>query len=81
MKQGSDAALDDPYAQLPELYDLEHAGLTDHGILLDAMLPEKSDDRVTMGINQWAADSYPAVWSHLQKAKALDETIRKSTTN
>ena len=29
MKQVSDAASDDPYAKLPELYDLEHAGLTE----------------------------------------------------
>ncbi len=29
MKQRSDAESDDPYAQLPELYDLEHAGLTE----------------------------------------------------
>jgi len=28
MKQWSDADPDDPYAQLPELYDLEHAGFT-----------------------------------------------------
>jgi putative membrane protein len=54
---------------------------TTEEIKVDAVLPEKSDDRVTMGINQWAADSYPGVWAHLQKAKALDETIRKSATN
>ena len=54
---------------------------TTEEIKVDTVLPEKSDDRVTMSINQWAADSYPVVWTHLQKAKALDETLRKSTTN
>ena len=41
----------------------------------------RSDDRVTIAVNQFAADAYPAVYSHLQKAKALDETLRKKTTN
>jgi len=50
-------------------------------IKVDAVLPEQSDDRVTMSVNQWAAETYPAVWAHLQKAKALNETVRKSTTN
>ena len=54
---------------------------TTEEIKVDTVLPEKSDDRVTMSINQWAADSYPIVWNHLQKAKALDETLRKNTTN
>jgi putative membrane protein len=54
---------------------------TTEEIKVDTVMPEKSDDLVTMSINQWAADSYPVVWGHLQRAKALDETIRKSTTN
>jgi SAM-dependent methyltransferase len=29
MNQGSDPDLDDPYAELPELYDLEHTGFTE----------------------------------------------------
>src|SRR5919107_6264760 len=29
MNQRSERDLDDPYAQLPELYDLEHAGFTE----------------------------------------------------
>src|SRR5215217_5506482 len=29
MKQQSGAAPDDPYAEIPELYDLEHAGFTE----------------------------------------------------
>ncbi len=47
-------------------------------IKVDTVLPEQSDDRVTMSINQWAAETYPGVWGHLQKAKALNETVRKS---
>jgi predicted outer membrane protein len=54
---------------------------TEEKIKVDALVPEKSDDRVTMSINQWAADSYPVVYGHLQKAKALDASVRKSTTN
>jgi predicted outer membrane protein len=54
---------------------------TEEKIKVDALVPEKSDDRVTISINQWAADSYPVVYSHLQKAKALDAAVRKSTTN
>ena len=56
-------------------------GRTAEEIKVDAVLPEKSDDRVTIAVNQFAADAYPAVYSHLQKAKALDETLRKNTTN
>lgn len=52
---------------------------TTEEIKVDTVMPEKSDDLVTMSINQWAADSYPVVWMHLQKAKALDETLRKTT--
>jgi putative membrane protein len=68
-------------AEYKAKYATEGGRKTTEEIKVDAVLPEKSDDRVTMGINQWAADSYPVVWAHLQKAKALDETLRKSTTN
>ena len=50
-------------------------------VKVETVVPEKSDDRVTTSVNQWAADSYPIVYAHLQKAKALDETVRKNTTN
>jgi putative membrane protein len=46
-----------------------------------AIMPEASDDKVTMSINQWAADTYPVVYAHLEAAKALDETIKRRTTN
>jgi putative membrane protein len=54
---------------------------TDEEIKVDTVIPENSDDRVTMAVNQFAADAYPIVYVHMQKAKALDETIRKNTTN
>jgi hypothetical protein len=54
---------------------------TSEDIKVDAVVPEKSDDRVTISINQWAADSYPRVFGHLQKAKALNDVVRKTTTN
>ena len=59
----------------------ETARTTEEKINVDALVPDKSDDRVTISINQWAADSYPEVYGHLQKAKALDAAVRKSTTN
>jgi putative membrane protein len=54
---------------------------TDEEIKVDAVMPENSDDRVTMAVNQFAADAYPVVFAHMQKAKTLDETVRKNTTN
>jgi putative membrane protein len=43
--------------------------------------PEKSDEAVTMSINQWAADAYPVVQAHLQAAKALDAGLKNRTTH
>lgn len=47
---------------------------------LTAVLPEKSDNPVTMSINQWAADTYPVAQAHLEAAKALDSAVRKRRT-
>jgi len=55
--------------------------IKEEDIKVDVVLPEKSDDRVTMAVNKFAADAYPVVFTHQQKAKALDETLRKNTTN
>jgi putative membrane protein len=44
------------------------------------VLPEKSDDPVTQRINQWAADTYPTAYAHLQAAKALKDTLKKRST-
>lgn len=46
-----------------------------------AVTPEKSDDRVTMAINQWAAQTYPVAYAHLQAAKALRDGVKKRSTN
>jgi putative membrane protein len=42
-----------------------------------AVAPEQSDNPVTMAINQWAADTYPTVAKHLDKANALNDTLSK----
>jgi len=44
------------------------------------ILPEKSDNPVTMSINQWAADAYPTVQVHLDAAKALDGGLKRTNT-
>jgi len=45
------------------------------------ILPEKSDNPVTMSLNQWAAKAYPVVSAHLDAAKKLQDTVKKRTTN
>jgi putative membrane protein len=47
----------------------------------DLIVPEPSDNPVTFAINQWAAEAYPIVYAHHEKAKVLDETVKKRTTN
>jgi putative membrane protein len=39
--------------------------------------PERSDNPVTMDLNQWAADAYPVVARHLDSATTLNDTIKK----
>ncbi len=46
-----------------------------------AILPEKSDNPVTMSINEWAAAAYPIVYGHWQMAKDIDDNLKKRTTN
>lgn len=46
-----------------------------------AILPEKSDNAVTMSLNQWAADTYPTVITHLDAAKVLDTAVKRATTH
>jgi putative membrane protein len=45
------------------------------------LIPEKSDNPITMSINQWAADTYPVAAGHLASAKTLDASVKKRTTN
>jgi putative membrane protein len=44
------------------------------------ILPERSDNPVTMRINQWAADVYPQAYAHMVTAKGLDDKLKKRTT-
>jgi putative membrane protein len=45
------------------------------------ILPEKSDNPVTMSINQWAASTYPAAFAHLSTLKALKDAVKKRSTD
>jgi putative membrane protein len=44
-----------------------------------AVRPEKSDDIVTMRLNEWAAEAYPVVQAHLEAAKALNKNQKRMT--
>jgi hypothetical protein len=44
-------------------------------------MPEKSDNGVTMSINQRAAEAYPTVQAHLDAAKTIDSAIKRRSTN
>ena len=46
-----------------------------------AVTAEKSDDPITQGLNQWAAETYPVAYAHLEAAKALRDGVRKRSTN
>ena len=43
--------------------------------------PNKSDNAVTMRINQWAADMYPVTQKHLDTARALENATKERSTN
>jgi putative membrane protein len=42
--------------------------------------PEKSDNPVTFRLNQWAADTYPKAFAHLQAAKDMQKGLKRRTT-
>jgi putative membrane protein len=46
-----------------------------------AVTAEKSDNPVTQSLNQWAADTYPVAFAHLQAAKDMRDGVRKRSTN
>jgi len=46
-----------------------------------AVRPDKSDDAVTMKINQWAADTYPVAQKHLDTARTLEHPTTKRPGN
>ena len=46
-----------------------------------SILPEKSDNPVTMSLNEWAAKTYPVVSDHLDSAKNIQNALKKRSTN
>lgn len=46
-----------------------------------AIVAEKSDNPNTAALNQWAAETYPVAYAHLQAAKDLQAGLKKRTTN
>ena len=46
-----------------------------------AVTAEKSDNPVTQALNQWAAETYPVAYAHLQAAKEMRDGVRKRGTN
>ena len=45
-----------------------------------AVTAEKSDNPVTFRLNQWAADTYPRAFAHLQAAKDMQKGLKRRTT-
>jgi putative membrane protein len=43
--------------------------------------PDKSDNEITMKINQWAADTYPVAQKHLDTARTLENPTKKRSSN
>ena len=46
-----------------------------------AIAAEKSDNPVTSALNQWAAETYPVAYAHLEAAKALRDGVKKRSTD
>jgi putative membrane protein len=59
----------------------ENGNKVDAKVEVDAVTPEKSDNAITMGLNSWAAKTYPVVSAHLDAAKKLQDTVKKRMTN
>ena len=45
-----------------------------------AVKPEQSDNRVTMSINEWAANTLPTVEQHLDRAKQIKDHVDNATS-
>ena len=54
---------------------------TEAEVKATAVTAEKSDNPITQGLNQWAADTYPVAFAHLQAAKDMRDGVRKRSTN
>ena len=59
------------------IYDLCTATVVERAGIV-AVLPERSDNVVTMAINQWAAEAYLVVQAHLVAARALKIVVDKA---
>ena len=46
-----------------------------------AVTAEKSDDPITQSLNNWAAETYPVAFAHLQAAKDMRDGVKKRSTN
>jgi putative membrane protein len=57
------------------------AARTDAEVKAQAVTAEKSDNPVTQSLNQWAAETYPVAFAHLQAAKDMRDGVRKKSTN
>jgi hypothetical protein len=44
------------------------------------VVAEKSDNPVTLAFNQWAAETYPVAFAHLQAAKDLRKGLESHRT-
>ena len=42
---------------------------------------DKSDNEITIKINQWAADTYPVAQKHLDTARTLESATKKRSGN
>jgi putative membrane protein len=56
-----------------------HEGVADklESRLDSAKLAQKSDNVVTMAVNEWAAEAYPVVQSHLEAARVIDKALKR----
>lgn len=46
-----------------------------------AVTAEKSDNPITQSLNDWAAETYPVAFAHLQAAKDMRDGVKKRSTN
>jgi len=46
-----------------------------------AIAAEKSDNPITFALNQWAAETYPVAYAHLEAAKAMRDGVKKRSTD
>ena len=46
-----------------------------------AIAAEKSDSPTTFALNQWAAETYPVAYAHLEAAKAMRDGVKKRSTD